>query len=149
MAVSAASEELCSISASGKQLPGALPRLPGPCSCPALQTGMQHWSLGTMSAFASLIPAALYAFALLSDLERRNTDSWRMWKELQSTTARAGWPVKPTVSTAHSHPHSRLVEVGIPTAWVVWGFTEHPPFRSKASPGSKLCCLSPFQLSLT
>lgn len=102
MAVSAASEELCSVSASGKQLPGALPRLPGPCSCPAVQTGMQHWSLGTMSTFASLIPAALYAFALLSDLERRNTDSWRMWNELQSTTARAGWPVKPTVSTAHS-----------------------------------------------
>lgn len=102
-----------------------------------------------MSAFASLIPAALYAFALLSDLERRNTDSWRIWNELQSSTARAGWPVEPTISPAHSHRHSRLVEVGISTAWVVWEFTEQPPVKSKASPGSKSCCLSPFQPSLT
>lgn len=95
---------------------------------------------------ASLIPAAPHASALLSDLERRSSDLWRLWNELQS---RAGWPGKPTPSTGHSHPHSCLVEVGIPADCVVWGSTGQTPVRSKASPGTKLCCLSPFQPSLT
>lgn len=132
---------------SGKEQPGAPAWLPGPCSCPAVQPGMQHGLLGTTCA--SLIPAAPHAFALLSDLERRSSDLWRLCNELQSSSAGAGWPGKPALSTGHSHPHSCLVEVGIPAACVVWGFTGQTPVRSKASPGTKLCCLSPFQPSLT
>lgn len=122
---------------------------PWPCSCPAVQAGMQHWSLSTMSSTTSLIPVALCAFALLSDLKRRNTDSWRMWTELQSSPARAGGQVNPPFP------------LPIPTLTAAWwrlvfllpvwlgDLQNKLPVRSKASPGSKFCCLSPFQPSLT